>query len=634
MIYRKEIREIARRQVRKHYMMMVLLCSIMIFFGTEYRTILSRTQNLYNVLEGRGTEISVDGDLGIGRNTPIGKMYDDLIRDRVKQGLEESARRLRRFREAANLDSALGRQKGILAAIVNSVESGQIYVTLQLALHQLLRSERVEAAILILAGFLINASIFIFLRNVFGAIIRRAVLEMRTYRIFPSSHLFFIYQVHRWGRVALTMFASYLFQFLWSLTLVGGVIKHYSYLMVPFIAAENPDISPKDAIRLSRKMMNGHKWDCFLLDLSFIGWHLLGILTFGFSDVFWGVPYHLSAMTEVYARLRADAKKENLPGAQALNDDLLYTPASHDSLKPVYPEMIRYGKYLNQDLIPLTPVQSFFARHFGIWIGFTEDRVIYSRQTELRTHTRIIRLELSGAAYPQRMHPLFNAMTFHLTRRVSILTPYTIWSLITIFFFFCFIGWLWEITHHLITYGYFVNRGALHGPWLPIYGSGIVMILVLLYPLRKKPALEALGIILLCGFVEYMTSYLLELEYGKRWWDYTGYFLNLNGRICGEGLFAFCVGGMISVYLLVPLLDAVIMRIPKKILIALSLILTLLFIADIIYSRYVPNIGVGITDDLETSAPESDDTVLLSPEEKQPLNETGKLPNTASGLNQ
>ena len=430
------------------------------------------------------------------------------------------------------------------------------------------------------------------------------------------------------------MFASYLFQFLWSLTLVGGVIKHYSYLMVPFIAAENPDISPMDAIRLSRKMMNGHKWDCFLLDLSFIGWHLLGILTFGFSDVFWGVPYHLSAMTEVYARLRADAKKENLPGAQALNDDLLYTPASHDSLKPVYPEMIRYGKYLNQDLIPLTPVQSFFARHFGIWIGFTEDRVIYSRQTELRTHTRIIRLELSGAAYPQRMHPLFNAMTFHLTRRVSILTPYTIWSLITIFFFFCFIGWLWEITHHLITYGYFVNRGALHGPWLPIYGSGIVMILVLLYPLRKKPALEALGIILLCGFVEYMTSYLLELEYGKRWWDYTGYFLNLNGRICGEGLFAFCVGGMISVYLLVPLLDAVIMRIPKKFLIALSLILTLLFTADIIYSRYVPNIGVGITDDLETAAPESDDTMLLFHEEKQPLNETWKLSNIASGLNQ
>ena len=131
-----------------------------------------------------------------------------------------------------------------------------------------------------------------------------------------------------------------------------------------------------------------------------------------------------------------------------------------------------------------------------------------------------------------------------------------------------------------------------------------------------------------------MTSYLLELEYGKRWWDYTGYFLNLNGRICGEGLFAFCVGGMISVYLLVPLLDAVIMRIPKKILIALSLILTLLFIADIIYSRYVPNIGVGITDDLETAAPESDDTMLLFHEEKQPLNETWKLSNIASGLNQ
>ena len=71
------------------------------------------------------------------------------------------------------------------------------------------------------------------------------------------------------------------------------------------------------------------------------------------------------------------------------------------------------------------------------------------------------------------------------------------WPMVMIFFTMSLTGWLWEVCLHLISDGSFVNRGFLHGPWLPIYGSGSILILTLLHKLRKKPLLEFLAIILL-----------------------------------------------------------------------------------------------------------------------------------------
>ncbi len=120
--------------------------------------------------------------------------------------------------------------------------------------------------------------------------------------------------------------------------------------------------------------------------------------------------------------------------------------------------------------------------------------------------------------------------------------------------------------------------------------------MVLLYRFRRKPVVEAILVVLLCVFVEYMTSYLTELSRGMRWWDYTGYFLNLNGRICGEGLAVFAVGGMAAIYFLVPLIDGAITRVKPKILIPVCIVLLVIFGADLVYSHYVPNMGKGITD--------------------------------------
>lgn len=173
---------------------------------------------------------------------------------------------------------------------------------------------------------------------------------------------------------------------------------------------------------------------------------------------------------------------------------------------------------------------------------------------------------------------------------------YSLPSLIMLYFAFSFIGWVWEVTLHLISDGVFVNRGVLHGPWLPIYGTGGILILIILKRLRDKPLWEFLAAVVLCGSVEYFTSYYLEITHGgTRWWDYTGYFLNLNGRICAEGLLVFGLGGIAIAYAAAPLLDNLFRKINNRILIPVCLALVIVFGGDQIYSSRHPNTGEGIT---------------------------------------
>ena len=105
--------------------------------------------------------------------------------------------------------------------------------------------------------------------------------------------------------VVKTMFFQDLHIFLWSLLfVVPGVIKSYSYRMVPYLLAENADIPSKEALDTSRELMDGSKANAFVLDLSFIGWYLLSSLTFGILSVFYVNPYKNLTDCELYYALK------------------------------------------------------------------------------------------------------------------------------------------------------------------------------------------------------------------------------------------------------------------------------------------------------------------------------------------
>ena len=101
-----------------------------------------------------------------------------------------------------------------------------------------------------------------------------------------------------------------LFIFLWSLLFViPGIVKAYSYRMIPYLMAEDSNLSFFEAKDLSRRMMDGHKWNTFILDLSFIPWHILSFLTAGIVGVLYVVPYVEYTDVELYRVLR-----QTIPG--------------------------------------------------------------------------------------------------------------------------------------------------------------------------------------------------------------------------------------------------------------------------------------------------------------------------------
>ncbi len=118
-----------------------------------------------------------------------------------------------------------------------------------------------------------------------------------------------------YGRIFGTMLLLYVYTFLWTLLLiVPGIIKSCSYAMTPYILADNPELKFNAAIEKSMKMMDGYKMKYFLLNLSFIGWFLLSILTLGIG-LLWLVPYVLVTNVAFYEELKANqqATVEELP---------------------------------------------------------------------------------------------------------------------------------------------------------------------------------------------------------------------------------------------------------------------------------------------------------------------------------
>lgn len=108
---------------------------------------------------------------------------------------------------------------------------------------------------------------------------------------------------------------------LWFLLLIiPGIIKYYSYSMVPYILADNPGIGSKRAIELSKKMTDGHKLSMFVLDLSFLGWVLLGVLAL-FVGVLFVLPYYNATYAELYQVLRE--KVQGQGGGQDEKEPLL-----------------------------------------------------------------------------------------------------------------------------------------------------------------------------------------------------------------------------------------------------------------------------------------------------------------------
>lgn len=560
---RKGMKVAAKKAQRQHYWMIVAICLFASVFGVAYTS----------------STLSVSTNISI--STP--QTEDSMQSNDMYDVLQDLA--------VGNENDAREKVKQNQEQIVNNDTD---------AINSVTHNGGVSIAVPVILSLAVYIFVWLFIQETYRIVMARMLLEGRSYNKLPASRFFYPIHTRKWPRMAWTMFVENVFLFLWSLTIVGFFIKQYSYRMVPYIVAENPNIEALDAIRLSRRMMKGHKWECFVADCSFLGWYLLNLITFGLSGIFYSNGYNAAFFAEYYVYVRSMAKTTGIAGSEMLNDEYLYFKADPQTLHTAYADVAQSVAQIEQGLSPAPKPRGFtgiLSEWFGIRILHADAVNRYEEYREDLHQVQIGKDILNGSIYPGRLAPAPMPFKFRESRTISADRSYSLVNLIMMFFIFCFVGWVWEVSLAFISEGMFVNRGTLHGPWLPIYGTGGVIILVLLKKLREKPALEFVAAMVLCGCLEYFSSWYLEMTHdGQRWWDYTGYFLNINGRICAEGLLTFGLGGLAIVYLLAPALDNLLSRIDARKLGIVAAVLLVLYCADQVYSAQHPNVGAGITD--------------------------------------
>lgn len=482
---------------------------------------------IFTILVG-GTIISVNKNVStsdiksININHIEGETNSDIVNEFLKE-IGASPKEDEKLIKSTN---------GAIGSILNNIsKSGSFLFGVLNAINQGLFKDRIWASVIIIIGAIILLFYWIFVSKVLEVGKSRFFLENRIYTKTKANKLALPFRLNKMAHIAYTMFIKNLYTLLWGITIIGPFIKHYSYYLVPFILAENPNMRTKDVLALSRKMMYGHKWEVFKLNFSFIGWDLLGVITLNISNLIYTTPYKNATDAEVYMYLRDIAKTKGIYNSDLLKD-----------------------YYLEGDIV------------------FDE--------------------------YPSYEY-ILKSTKEHIWLNLNYKRDYSILDLILIFFIIAAFGWIWEVVLHLFQSGEFVNRGTLHGPWLPIYGAGCIAMLVLLKNFRKNPFVYFVMAMVVCGLIEYGTSLYLEIHHGMKWWDYTGFFLNINGRVCLEGLLVFGIGGLAATYVAAPLIANILEKIKPKLKMVLCVILISLIACDFAYSGKHPNEGEGVANKVE-----------------------------------
>ena len=604
---RKELKKRSHQVVRGHYFLLTFLIIVMAFFGTEFKMAKDGLSNDSRQFLGHLTDENGSDEAGgepkmeenPGSILEEGDVFDsdsiltEIMAGNLQRGNEMADELDAQIAENGDDSRMLGRTRGIMAGLVNSLASGKLMVKIAQGIRAITHSDAAAGVVVALVTLLVIVFSYIFIKNVYSAAMRRLFLEARIYEKVSFLDALHFVAVKRWIRASLTMFLQYVFQILWSFTIVGGIIKSFSYFAVPYIVAENPDIRPLEAITLSRRMMDGHKWELLKFYVTMLGWILLGYVTLGIADLAYGGAYRMACYTEFYAEIRKLAIAKGIEGTERLNDKYLFEKCDKITLLETYFDVVDEITLIYEERTVLTGAKKFLSDWFSIWIGSIDSKRQYDNQEGRVLAIEGYKLSMDGLAYPQRLNPMRKTKEIRKQGNFSFLRSYTVWTLFLFFIIFSVIGWFWEVALHYMSYGVFVNRGTLLGPWIPIYGFGGVFVLILCSRFRKNPVAEFFAAMIVSGILEYLGAWMLETKFHERWWSYDGYFLNIQGRVCAEGLLAFGILCTLVVYLVAPILDFLIMKIKQRVLIIICIVLAVVFGIDFGHSMVHPNRAEG-----------------------------------------
>lgn len=526
---RKVLKQKARFSVKINYWRMIAVCFLAAMLTTAY-TSSTTFLNQYDP----ETEVHADTEPAVTGGQSNSAVITDTV-EQIADTDQEETILAPPVRTAAHLLIDMYTSgKSVLFSILKTVNS--IFTD-----HAYLSS-------LFLAAGAVTAMLFqFFIANLILVGERRFFLEARNYHQTRISKIFFLYKLRYIRNPAWIMFCRNAFQWLWNLTVIGGIIKHYEYSMIPFILAENPAISRKDAFQLSRQLMHGNKWRMFLLHLSFLGWEILSFLTLGVLDFLYVNPYMTGTDAELYMELRRSYVLSRAPHYEAFNDPMLERVPSEDEL------LISKALYDDSEG-PYTRISYFAPDQYPVFL--------YSIQPPERAVKAPIQAD----------------------------KKYSFVSCVFLFFAFSVLGWIVESAIHLIRDGVFLNRGFLFGPWIPLYGVCALILLIFIKKFAHRPILSFTMMMAAYMVIEYLMSWLLEYEWDIIQTDYTGYFINLNGRTFLGGAVFFAMMGCAFLYYLAPRWEEMFLRLPLYLRIAVCIVLCVLFAADLLYAALHPEL--------------------------------------------
>ncbi|MDR1183968.1 MAG: DUF975 family protein [Coriobacteriales bacterium] len=535
----REVKRQSRQVLRRNFAVCFLACIILGFVNADPSALSENTNASTQLLESIAEAVP---------DTPVASVVYDVLE--AINGVKATT--------SLGSDSSAG----VISTIYTGVKvAGSMSGAVLDLVNSSVFNDQLSASIIAGAGVALTVLTFFFVSEVFTIGCYRLFLENRLYPKTSLSRLFFIYQIRRLLPTVRIVFFKYVRLLLWGLTIVGFPLKYYSYYLVPLIQAENPDIPSRAVFRLSERMMRKHRFRVFLFDASFIGWTLLSLLTFGIVSYVWLNPYRNAARAELYAALRARALQKGLPGVEYLRDSALFA-------------------------IPTDLPQTNAGAGVKAATAMTEtEATVAAEAGTAMTETGI---------YPFITH---HPLERHIQGRITVETRerYSVLNLVLMFFLFSFVGWIWECAVAFAQSGMFINRGSLYGPWIPIYGFGGVSILVFLNRFNRQPLLCFFATIVLCGIIEYVAATAIWSLYHVKYWDYSGYFFNIQGRICLEGLLAFGILGMVGLYLIAPVTDALLQTIPPIWRQRFCALLLMAFGGDVAAAAFIPHTGEGIT---------------------------------------
>ena len=305
---RKNLKDKAKKTVKNNYWTAVVLCFVITILTGEYgNSITGIWQSGDSVLP----------DYVITQNQYL--IENEISKDNIAE-IQEKQERIEEITE--NLTENQLKMVNTITSNLNSLTKSQKYIyKIWDAIELFIMNQNLLGIAYVLIAII--AILYIIL------LAEPLLVAERRYFIIASEKentkmgvMKEIFKRKNWSNVAVIMFFKSFYNFLWYLTIIGGIIKTYEYRMIPYLLAENPDMNKKEAFARSKQMMKGNKWKTFILDLSFILWEILSTVTFGLLDILYVNPYKIATSVELYKSLKENNNVEEVSKKQVESQEI------------------------------------------------------------------------------------------------------------------------------------------------------------------------------------------------------------------------------------------------------------------------------------------------------------------------